>query len=661
MSIKNNVTFRRKHRPVWYGMLCLVLITAAVSTMSLIPMQSSDLSSAESEGSYTLNGGEYTDVTENNFGDILNLINNSQEGSVFTITVNSDDTNFSGIKLELGKGKEVTLISSGKAFTLTITTEEKRHFTVVSGTLILENIILGGKEIGGGIEVQTSGELIMNDGAVIQNCKAYDGDGGGVFNGGTFTMNDGAVIQDCFGERGGGVYITRGEFTMNDGAVIQNCKAYDGDGGGVFIAWGEFTMNDGAVIQNCKAYDGDGGGVYNGGTFTMNDGEISGNTALGGNGGGVYIGYVSTFTMKGGEISGNTAELGGGVHIFDEIYDFIMEGGKISGNTATGVGSKGSGGGIYAERYSDLTVNAGVIFSGNTAPTLRTEKIDDDAVLTHYIKKISDKVVLSAPASYPENKNAPAFNNFDINYPGDTYVVSMKVTPNGGGTVAMKYEGNGTVDENGFVYVPISYQDGGEVTLSATPESGYEFIQFKIGEEKFSENLIVFEVKGSVTVFAEFLLIQTQPEQTQPEHKDYYIKATADSGSAIGPSETVKVPYGESKTFTFSAMPGYKITAVKVNGDPISSAELASGEYTFRNVKSNHTIEVVSGADDGSGGGSDVGAGGSGGSETGSGGNADSEWLIIGVVCVMLAVFSGAVALIVRRDRRRTGSGPEQP
>jgi hypothetical protein len=54
----------------------------------------------------------------------------------------------------------------------------------------------------------------------------------------------------------------------------------------------------------------DGGGVSVTGTFTMNGGEISGNTAYGG--GGVYVGSIGTFTMNDGEISGNTASYGGG-------------------------------------------------------------------------------------------------------------------------------------------------------------------------------------------------------------------------------------------------------------------------------------------------------------------------------------------------------------
>ena len=80
--------------------------------------------------------------------------------------------------------------------------------------------------------------------------------------------------------------------------------------------------------------------MYVGGysTFTMQIGEISGNTA-GKDGGGVRVHY-STFTMENGEISDNRAEntdgdaCGGGVYVYG-AGSFTMEGGSITGNTVS--------------------------------------------------------------------------------------------------------------------------------------------------------------------------------------------------------------------------------------------------------------------------------------------------------------------------------------
>jgi hypothetical protein len=46
--------------------------------------------------------------------------------------------------------------------------------------------------------------------------------------------------------------------------------------------------------------------------------------------------------------------------------------------------------------------------------------------------------------------------------------------------------------------------------------------------------------------------------------------------------------------FTFSALAGYSISAVIVDGMPLTQEQIATGSYTFRNVLSNHSIEVWS-------------------------------------------------------------------
>ena len=75
---------------------------------------------------------------------------------------------------------------------------------------------------------------------------------------------------------------------------------------------GTLVMHAGAKIKDNKT-DSDGGGVFvdKGGSFIMDGGEISGNTAR--NGGGVYCN--GSFLMTGGMISGNTAHNGDAVYV----------------------------------------------------------------------------------------------------------------------------------------------------------------------------------------------------------------------------------------------------------------------------------------------------------------------------------------------------------
>ena len=128
----------------------------------------------------------------------------------------------------------------------------------------------------------------------------------------------------------------RSLITVNPGGSLilnQGAKISGNTGSGVSVG-GTFTMNGGEISGNS-------GGVsvgeyyygYTSRTFIMNGGKISGNT-----GSGVYV-QSGTFTMTGGEISGNTADRGGGVCV--QSGTFTMTGGVILGNTA------GMGGGVY--------------------------------------------------------------------------------------------------------------------------------------------------------------------------------------------------------------------------------------------------------------------------------------------------------------------------
>ncbi|MBY0328795.1 peptidoglycan-binding protein [Patescibacteria group bacterium] len=67
---------------------------------------------------------------------------------------------------------------------------------------------------------------------------------------------------------------------------------------------------------------------------------------------------------------------------------------------------------------------------------------------------------------------------------------------------------------------------------------------------------------------------------------EYVITATANTGGTISPSGEVRVPEGESQTFTITPNNGYTIANVTVDDENMG----ASSSYTFSNVQSVHTI-----------------------------------------------------------------------
>jgi hypothetical protein len=242
----------------------------------------------------------------------------------------------------------------GGAYTITLNANE----TIAPQTLYYSgknvSIALNGGSAERTVSLSSTGSLFTVESGVtltLGNNVTLQGRSGNtaslvnVNNDSALVMNAGSKITgntttSSYG--GGGIYVfDSGAFTMEGGEISGNTSSFYG--GGVYNN-GTFEMSGGEITGN-SSYSYYGGGVYNNGTFTMSGGEISGNTSS--YGGGVYVGG-GTFTMSNGEISGNTASsYGGGV---SNGGTFEMSGGEISGNT-----TKGYGGGVYNSGTFELS------------------------------------------------------------------------------------------------------------------------------------------------------------------------------------------------------------------------------------------------------------------------------------------------------------------
>jgi hypothetical protein len=263
----------------------------------------------------------------------------------------------------------------GGAYTVTLSGDE----SVASGTLSYSGKTVSITLLGSSAERTVSGSLFtVGNGVTLKlgNNITLRGLSGNmsalvrVQSGGTLEMNPGSKISGNINSflsspYGGGVYVDGGTFTMNGGEISGNSassssSAFSSHGGGVYVDGGTFTMSGGEISGNSASHYG--GGVYvSGGTFTMSGGKISGNTSS--YGGGVVFG--GTFTMSGGEISGNTASsYGGGVYVSSGT--FTMSDGKISGNTASSYG-----GGVYVSGSTFTKQPGGVIYGSNASSSLQ--------------------------------------------------------------------------------------------------------------------------------------------------------------------------------------------------------------------------------------------------------------------------------------------------
>ncbi len=154
------------------------------------------------------------------------------------------------------------------------------------------------------------------------------------------------------GDEGCGVYIGAGcTFTMNGGEISGNSAK---NGGGVCLDGGTFTMENGTVTGNRAE---NGGGVYvSSGEFTFRNGEISSNNASQ-DGGGIFS--ECGFTLGVGAVSRNTAVgAGGGIFLSEGTLNVTGRASIVGNEAQTGAGISLSGAGILSMSGGEITGNS---------------------------------------------------------------------------------------------------------------------------------------------------------------------------------------------------------------------------------------------------------------------------------------------------------------
>ena len=259
----------------------------------------------------------------------------------------------------------------------TLTLENKA--TVCNGRAVHKDYATGTNDWGGGIVVDSTAKLIMNEGSAVIDCSAEQG--GGIYLSGEMELNGGMLsgntaVGDYFGTalsrsaHGGAIliranradydesYDVPAKLTMTGGNIQNNKAASDlsAFGGAVAILGtpkntvdltNEFIMTGGTISGNTAGYGGaisayaaDNYWHGNASVKISGNAEITQNT--GRNGGGAIAlwtskanNYTSTVEMSGGTISENeTFSKGGGVFLYGKGDSFYMTDGKICDNEA---------------------------------------------------------------------------------------------------------------------------------------------------------------------------------------------------------------------------------------------------------------------------------------------------------------------------------------
>lgn len=207
------------------------------------------------------------------------------------------------------------------------------------------------------------------------------GDGGAVWWGtalsafptsATFTSNKtngGASTVSNNAGNGGALYIAgTGTFTLGSGSssryTFTENSAYN-NGGAIYTNTANVAFNGIDITDENTAQYGNGGFVCSGGTVTVTDSSVTGQTA-GDAGGAIYS--VGAVDVTNSTFSGLTAKVGGA--IFGESSVKISDQSEFSNNSASGSTEDYSGGGaIYAN--GDVTITDSS-FTGNSSTTTNT-------------------------------------------------------------------------------------------------------------------------------------------------------------------------------------------------------------------------------------------------------------------------------------------------
>ena len=385
---------------------------------------------------------------------------------------------------------------------------------------------------GGGIFCNWNGNMIakieMSGTALVRDCRAKE-DGGGIWIYGELSMENHAAIRGCTARHGGGVNVnSSSKLSMYNNAVIEGCKAvgdgenfYAAQGGGIRVSNNaSLTMSGNASVMNCSAERSDGSpSSYGGGVSTdtvkeiILDGDASIDQGSAPNQIGLYItgsawsGYGNLYA-NGGYVNGvvilgdakdcpcTITSTGPGRTVFHGtvnvhpgstiksgwFYGTVNNNGAITGGWFHG--TVNNNGAITGGVFDGTVTNgaSGTVAEGVSVNHLQfTVTFDNDGVKT--TESIDKGSTLTAPTA--PTKEGYLFDGWYYNNNGtqtkwdfdkDTVHRAMTLTAQWkkAYTVTVENDGNGSASAT-----PASAAKGEEITLTATPNSGYHLKEWR--------------------------------------------------------------------------------------------------------------------------------------------------------------------------------------
>ncbi len=369
---------------------------------------------------------------------------------------------------------------------------------------------------GGTINLCLNGYHITGEGIAVANnatLNLFDEKGN---TGTTLNLYAGSVLP-----------TTPGNINMYGGTVSSGSR----NTSGIFVrANGTFNMY-GGIITNSNGNSGGGVRVCENSIFNLYDGIITGNHAY--YGGGVWVDVNSIFNMYGGQISGNSAsdDIGG----VKTKGTFSMSGGTIKDNNGKNVFIENgtfirTAGTIGTDGNEDIYYN-----NSNTAKITFDANGGSGTMYPQYISQSTSTALVanaftytgktfqgwkdSSGNFYADQASLSVDDDLELIAKWDPFSVTVSVDPQNAGSVT----GDGACNY------------GTDVSLSASPASGYQFVQWTEGQTPVGtdKDYTITRIDKDHTLVANFELIPATAPTFTTQPKDLIIGVGYGEGYAL--------------------------------------------------------------------------------------------------------------------------------
>ena len=316
-----------------------------------------------------------------------------------------------------------------------------------------------------------SDKIVAITGLTITNgmacCFFPDDVGGGIYNDhATLTLNS-CIISGNIGDRLGGGIFTDGSsgfasVTITDSILVDNSSF---SGGAIFNSGqsGSATLEITTTVVSGNSVIEAGGGIYNDHAHvTLDSCTVSGNSADGNGGGGIYNSGLNegsaTLGISSSTLSGNSSQFNGGA-----IYNIGDSSGtanvQISNSTFSGNSANNFGGAVY----NHGTLGTAIVQIGNSTLSDNSAQSSGDSIYNFVQQGFTGDVVASfANTIFKASTSGDFFNN--------------------GGTITSQGYNLSSDDGGGFLNAPGDQinanpllgplQDNGGPTLTRRPFPG---------------------------------------------------------------------------------------------------------------------------------------------------------------------------------------------